>query len=172
LPEHPKALPAALAAIAEADLILLGPGSLYTSIIPNLLVDGIAEAIAESSAKKLYICNIMTQDGETEGYTAADHIQALLNHGVPGMVEMCLANSAAIPEELLPRYQAEGAEKLVVDTERIHSMGIEVIERPVASANGNFARHDPDALAYEVLSLYNERAVRIYGDRAVYRIED
>ena len=80
VPEHPKALPDALRAISEADLILLGPGSLYTSVIPNLLVDGVADAIRASHAQKFYICNIMTQDGETEGYTAADHLAALLRH--------------------------------------------------------------------------------------------
>lgn len=115
LPAHPKALPDALDAIAAADLILLGPGSLYTSIIPNLLVDGVAEAIAASDAQKIYVCNIMTQDGETEGYTAADHLAALLRHGTADMVELCLANSSPIPPELAERYRAEGAEVLTVD---------------------------------------------------------
>ena len=81
VPEHPKPLPDALRAISEADLILLGPGSLYTSVIPNLLVDGVADTIRASHAQKFYICNIMTQDGETEGYTAADHLEALQRHG-------------------------------------------------------------------------------------------
>lgn len=97
VPEHPKALPDALRAISEADLILLGPGSLYTSVIPNLLVDGVADAIRASHAQKFYICNIMTQDGETEGYTAADHLEALQRHGREGIVDLCLANNAPIP---------------------------------------------------------------------------
>ena len=84
LPEHPKALPEAVRAIGEAELILLGPGSLYTSVIPNLLVDGIADAVRASDALKIYICNIMTQDGETEGMTASDHVKALLDHSGPG----------------------------------------------------------------------------------------
>lgn len=94
IPDHPRATPAALEAIREADLILMGPGSLYTSIIPNLLVEGVARAVAQADAPKLYICNIMTQDGETEGYTAADHLEALLAHGEPGLVDLCLANTA------------------------------------------------------------------------------
>lgn len=171
LPEHPAALPGALDAIAQADLILLGPGSLYTSVIPNLLVDGIAQAVADSPALKMYICNIMTQDGETEGYTAADHLQALLDHGVPGMIDLCLANSAPIPEELLPRYRAEGAERLKIDAERIAALGIELIERPVAAVEGDFARHDPDALSRAVLDVYAERTVRIYGETRRYRAE-
>lgn len=83
IPEDPPALPAALDAIRQAEVVLLGPGSLYTSVIPNLLVDGVAEAIQESRALKIYICNIMTQDGETEGMTAADHVSALLEPAAP-----------------------------------------------------------------------------------------
>ena len=171
LPAHPKALPDALDAIAAADLILLGPGSLYTSIIPNLLVDGVAEAIAASDAQKIYVCNIMTQDGETEGYTAADHLAALLRHGTADMVELCLANSSPIPPELAERYRAEGAEALTVDRERIAQMGIELVERPLASPSDDFARHDPDALASAVLDIYRARAVHIYGGGESYRIE-
>ena len=106
LPERPKALPDALEAIQSADLILLGPGSLYTSVIPNLLVDGVADAIRTSHAQKFYICNIMTQDGETEGYTAADHLEALLRHGREGLVDLCLANNAPIPCALAARIIA------------------------------------------------------------------
>ncbi|MEG1577850.1 MAG: YvcK family protein, partial [Oscillospiraceae bacterium] len=96
LPEHPSALPQTLEAIGEADLIILGPGSLYTSVIPNLLVDGVGEAICHSKALKMYICNIMTQDGETEGMTASDHVAALLKHSAPGLLDVCLANSAEV----------------------------------------------------------------------------
>ena len=90
VPEHPKAaLPESLEAIAEADLIVLGPGSLYTSVIPNLLVDGIAEAVAlRRRARKVLVMNLMTQEGETEGYTGADHVRALLRHGGPGISSM------------------------------------------------------------------------------------
>ena len=90
-PEHPAALPAALDAIRKADIILLGPGSLYTSVIPNLLVDGVAEAVAQSNALRIYIANIMTQEGETEGYTLSDHLKALFAHSKPGLVDLCLA---------------------------------------------------------------------------------
>ena len=154
IPERPRALPSALEAIREADLILLGPGSLYTSVIPNLLVEGVPEAIAQSDALKIYVCNIMTQDGETEGYTAGDHLEALMNHGAPGLVDLCLANSAPVQAGLVERYRAEDAVPLAVDRERVAAMGLELVERPVASEGGNFARHDPDKLAAAVLDEY------------------
>lgn len=157
IPEKPAALPDALEAIAEADLILLGPGSLYTSIIPNLLVDGVVEALCKARALKVYICNIMTQEGETEGYTAADHVEALMAHGAPGMVDLCLANSQAVPGWLLERYKQEDAAPLVVDRERFATMGLELVERPVASQDSNFARHSSDRLAREVLRVYEQK---------------
>ena len=100
LPEHPKALPEAVEAIRDADMIILGPGSLYTSIIPNLLVDGIVEAIQASRALKVYVANVMTQEGETEGYTASDHIAAIFQHSVPGLFDLCLTNSSPIPRDV------------------------------------------------------------------------
>ena len=170
IPAKPKALPAALEAIREADLLLLGPGSLYTSVIPNLLVAGVPEAIRESDALNIYICNIMTQDGETEGYTAADHLEALMDHGAK--VDLCLANSAPVGEGLVERYRAEDAAPLVVDRERISAMGLELVERPVASEGGDYARHDPDKLAAAVLELYRQRAVRIFRGKNRYIIEE
>ena len=172
IPSRPKALPEAVSAIADADMIVLGPGSLYTSIIPNLLVDGVAQAVANSRAPKLYICNIMTQEGETEGYTAADHLEALLAHGVPGMVDLCLANSAPVHPGLVEKYRAEDAAPLVVDRERIAALGLELEERPVASQAGNFARHDPDLLAQAVLEIYRSRAVRIFRGERRYILEE
>ena len=172
IPERPAALPAALAAIREADLILLGPGSLYTSVIPNLLVEGVAEAVAASDAPKIYICNIMTQEGETEGYTAADHVEALLTHGVPGLVDLCLANSAPVDPELVEKYRREDATPLVVDRERIAALGLELVERPVASEQGNYARHDPDKLAAALLDIYRSRAMRIFRGERRYILEE
>ena len=162
----------AVEAIREADLILLGPGSLYTSVIPNLLVEGVPEAIAQSDALKIYVCNIMTQDGETEGYTAGDHLEALMNHGAPGLVDLCLANSAPVQAGLVERYRAEDAVPLAVDRERVAAMGLELVERPVASEGGNFARHDPDKLAAAVLEIYRQRAVRIFQGKERYIIEE
>ena len=158
LPECSPALPQAVQAIGEADLILLGPGSLYTSVIPNLLVDGIAEAICKSSALKIYVCNIMTQDGETEEMTASDHVAALLTHGAPGLIDLCLANSEAVRPGLLERYREEDAVPIEVDREKIEAMGIEVIERPLTSETSDYARHSPAKLAQAILEIYRDRA--------------
>ena len=172
LPERPAALPAALQAIREADLILMGPGSLYTSVIPNLLVEGVVEAICRSEALKIYVCNIMTQEGETEGYTAADHVDALLSHGAPGLVDLCLANSAPVRPGLVEKYREEDAAPILVDRERIRAMGLELEEYPVASEGGDYARHDPDRLAAAVLDMYRRRAVRIFRGEQRYIIEE
>ena len=172
IPERPKPLATTLSAIEEADLILLGPGSLYTSIIPNLLVEGVAEAIAEARAQKFYICNIMTQDGETEGYTAADHIEALLRHGTEHMIDLCLANSAPLAPALLRRYEQEDACPLEVDSARIEAMGIDVAQRALIVQDAGFARHDPELLARAVMELYRERTVRIYHGTQRYITEE
>lgn len=172
IPKRPAPLPAALKAVEEADLILLGPGSLYTSIIPNLLVDGVSQAIARSDAPKIYICNIMTQEGESEGYTAADHLEALLAHGAPGLVDLCLANSAPVHPGLVEKYREEDAAPLVVDRERIAALGLELVERPVASQSGDYARHDPDKLAEALLEIYRRRAVRIFRGERRYILEE
>lgn len=157
LPEHPPALPETLEAIEGAELILLGPGSLYTSVIPNLLVDGVAEAISQSDALKIYVCNIMTQDGETEDMTAADHVEALMAHGLENL-DICLCNNATVAPELLERYREEDARPIVIDRDRLAGLGVEVVERPLTTPVGaQYARHDPKQLAWAVLELYQER---------------
>ena len=158
LPERPAALPAALEAIRRADLILLGPGSLYTSVIPDLLVDGITEAVCRSGALKMYICNIMTQDGETEGMTASEHVAALLQHSAPGLVDLCLCNSAPVRPGLVERYREEDAAPIVVDREAVEALGVELVSRPIASETSNYARHSVTRLAQAVMDIYEERA--------------
>lgn len=158
LPEHPPALPAVMEAIKRAEVILLGPGSLYTSVIPNLLVEGVSEAIRASQALKIYVCNIMTQNGETEGMTAADHVQALLEHGGEGLVDLCLCNSQPVPDPLLARYSAEDAAPLVVDPAALAELGVELVQRPLTDEASNFARHSGTKVAEAVLELYQERA--------------
>lgn len=158
IPEHPPALSEALKAIREAEVIVLGPGSLYTSVIPNLLVDSIAEAICESDALKIYVCNIMTQDGETEGYTVSDHVCALLEHSGPGLVDVCLCNNAPVSDELKMRYREENSEPITIDRKAVEALGVELVSRPLTTANSRWARHDSDALAEAILELYRERA--------------
>ena len=177
IPEHPQALPAATAAIRDADMIVLGPGSLYTSIIPNLLVGGIVEAIQSSDALKVYVCNVMTQEGETEGYTVSDHIAALFKHSAPGLFDLCLTNSSPIPKGVAARYAQEGAELIRCDWEECARLGVEIVNRPVATVENGFVRHHPGHLARELILLHAERSVRIAGDRFdfredTYRVEE
>ena len=163
VPECPAALPDSIQAIEEADLIVLGPGSLYTSIIPNLLTEGIADAVCSSDAVKLYVMNVMTQDGETEGYTAADHIKALQKHAGRCLFQFCLANSMPLPEDVLSRYKLWGAEPTVLDEDRIKAMGVELITAPVADVRNGYVRHHPHMLAREIMRIYLEQSpTRIY----------
>ena len=163
LPERPPALAPAIAAIEEADMILLGPGSLYTSIIPNLLVDGIAEAILRSDALKIYIANVMTQEGETEGYSNSDHIRAIFQHSAPGLFHLCLVNSATIPQDVLGSYAQEGAEPLRSSKAACAELGVELVSRPVSTVRDGLVRHDPELLAAALLELHAQRSVRIAG---------
>ena len=158
VPEDPPAVEEALDAIREADLIVIGPGSLYTSILPNLLTRGVARAVAESSALKVYILNVMTQDGETEGYTAADHVRALFDHSGERLFSLCLANSMPIPEALIEKYAAEGAEPVELDLPALTKLGVEIFRAPVAQIRGELVRHDPEALARELMWIYRARA--------------
>lgn len=169
VPDHPRALPEAMAALREADMIVLGPGSLYTSIIPNLLVEGIVEAIQDSDALKVYVCNVMTQEGETEGYSVGDHISALFQHGAPGLFDICLTNSSPIPKAVAARYAQEGAAPLVCPPECRTIQGVEILRRPVSTVENGYVRHNPGHLARELILLHAERSVRIAGNRFNFR---
>ncbi|MGM9594454.1 MAG: uridine diphosphate-N-acetylglucosamine-binding protein YvcK [Candidatus Onthomonas sp.] len=172
-PSPVTALPRALEAIRDADVIVLGPGSLYTSVIPNLLVSGVAQTIAESKALRLYIANIMTQEGETEGYTLSEHIRALEDHGVPGMVDLCLANSAVIPQEVRERYQSENAQPMLVDGDAVRALGVELICEPLSDETKRYkARHDPHKLARAILSVVEDRCVRTWTDQGVRYVRE
>lgn len=165
IPEHPKALEESLKAIRSADMILFGPGSLYTSIIPNLLVSGIVPEIMESDALKLYICNVMTQEGETENYSASDHIQAIFRHAEARVFDYCLINSELIPEEICERYAVEGAEPIVCDRDACEKLGVEIIEKPISQVIDGKVKHDPQALGREIFAIYSEYgAMRIAGE--------
>ena len=155
IPEHPTPLPESLQAIADADMIILGPGSLYTSIIPNFLVDGISEAIAASKALRVYVMNIMTQDGETDGYTGEDHVRAILEHAGKNIIDVCVANNRTVSEEALAPYRIEGVEQLRLEKERIEAMGVRVREFPL-SEGSRYIRHNPDELSRALFSVLQE----------------
>jgi len=145
----------AIKAIREAQIIVLGPGSLYTSIIPNLLIKEISEAIVDSVAVKLYISNIMTQYGETDNYTASDHLTALIKHSHPRIVDYCIVNKGYIPEEMLKRYKEENSFPVIPDIARIRALGYRVVEEDVVKIS-DFIRHDAEKLAQIILDLGEE----------------
>ena len=134
-----------------------------SSIIPNLLVEGIARAVADADALKVYVANVMTQEGETEGYTNADHIQAIFQHSLPGLFHLCLVNSASIPREVTERYAQEGAEPVRYDKNACAQLGVELVSRPVSTVRNGYVRHDSQLLAAALLELHAQRSVRIAG---------
>jgi uncharacterized cofD-like protein len=164
----PDALPLkdALQAIRSADLITIGPGSLYTSLIPNMLVREVIKAVQASKAMKIYIQNIMTQPGETEEYSAADHVQALADHCGGILFPTVLVNSRLPSAEMLKLYEAERATMVQLDRDRLRSLGLDVVEQDLLSEDGHI-RHDPNRLASTVLEMLSQAAtVRRKAERA------
>ena len=149
-PKKVPAVPAALEAIENADAIILGPGSLYTSIMPNLLVEGVARALKRSRAIKIYICNVMTQPGETDGYSAFDHAKAIFDHTGRGAIDYVLVNSAPIPEKFIGE-----AKPVVVDEDKINALGCGLIKADLLSET-DAGRHDPDKLCRAVMKIIYE----------------
>ena len=158
VPDKPPALPTAIDAIGQADMIVLGPGSLYTSVIPNLLTAGIAEAVRRSRAVKVYVMNVMTQPGETEGFSGEDHIRALLSHGGEGLFRYVLANDRPIPADAAAVYGKGNAAPVTVDAAAVRALGAEPVFRPVASWADGLIRHDPAELAGALMDLFYEHA--------------
>ncbi len=144
-PSSPKAPEEAISKLLSADLIILGPGSLFTSVIPNLLVPEIREAVLKSPAKKLYISNVMTQYGETDGFTVSDHINAIHNVVGKPFIDMVIANTKLPPNEVLQRYIKENAEPVVVDAANIARLGIDIFSADLLD-EGTYARHNPQKL--------------------------
>lgn len=155
-PVHSTAAPEALRAIEEAEVIVLGPGSLYTSIIPNLLIGDISRAIAASKAVKFYVCNVMTQPGETGEYTASGHVKALVEHSLPGVIGYVIVNTGRIPADILSRYQRQDAYPVVNDRRNIENAGYRIIEDDTVSIAGDMIRHDPVKLAQLILGVLEE----------------
>jgi len=156
-PRKPRPLPETLEAIAEADVITLGPGSLFTSVLPNLLVDGIAEAIRASRAIKAYFCNLMWQPGETIQFKASDHVAAIHKHARGQLLDAIIVNTQPIGEALRERYASQKALPVEVDLDRLQSMGIRVIEGNLL-AQEQKARHDPQLTAAMAVRLAREGA--------------
>jgi len=156
-PRRPKPLPATLEAIGKADVITLGPGSLFTSVIPNLLVDGIQQAIAASPALKVYFVNLMSQPGETTNFRASDHVAAINRHCRIPLIDVCVVNTRTIGETALRRYRAKAARPVENDLDQLKRLGLRIVATDLLRMGGgpghDRIRHDPGVIAAVALEL-------------------
>ncbi len=159
VPPDVEPLPQTLAAIANADLITIGPGSLFTSLIPNLLVRGIPEAILESPAIKVFVCNLMTQVNESLSLTASDHIKALNRHAGVQLFDYALINRKVASAEMKAKYAIEGASQIAVDLEAIEAIGVCPVLGDYLD-EGEVARHATDRVAHDLMALMAQSPVR------------
>jgi uncharacterized cofD-like protein len=157
-PADAEPTPRARAALAAADLIIIGPGSLYTSVLPNLVIRKLAEALRNAKALRVYVCNVMTQPNETDGYTAQDHLQAIVDHA--GLVvDVMLMNGRRASEAIVGNYAAMNQFPVPSDVDAIRALGVtphfgEII------AEDDYVRHDPDALARTIFQIYERYGTR------------
>lgn len=156
-PPEVEPVKSSLEAIQDADVVILGPGSLYTSVLPNLLVNGIAETLHNSRAIKIYICNVMTQPGETDGYTASMHAKAIIDHVGPGVIDYVLVNSTVIDAAVQEKYAKEGSYPVKVDEEALTDLGVRFLKADIISKD-NAAHHDPAKLSRNIMNLVNQGA--------------
>jgi uncharacterized cofD-like protein len=165
VPENVPATKSAVEAIRQADILVLGPGSLYTSIICNLLVPDIREAVLQSKAAKIYVCNVMTQPGETDGFGAYEHVKTLTEYAGKPFLDYVIVNSEDISDEQKALYRAKGQEPISPDVEKIEQMGIKVIPAKLVSKS-DMVRHDPQKLARAIMSLAYR--LRLFGKGFVF----
>jgi len=155
IPQDAKPNPEAIEAIRDAEIIIFGPGSLFTSVIPNLLIGQIGEEIAKCNVMKLYICNVMTQHGETDGFTAFDHLAMIISHAKRGVANCCLVSSGRLKTDLLIKYAQEKSFPVIFDREKFKKIGIAVFEGDVVS-KVNYLRHDSRKTAKAIINIYNQ----------------
>jgi uncharacterized cofD-like protein len=167
VPEDINPLQEVIEAIQESDIIILGPGSLYTSVIPNLLVKGVADAIKYSKAVKVYVCNIMTQPGETDSYTVSHHIKAIEAHTYKGIVEYCFVNTTNIPENLKEKYSKDRSQRVEIDSKKLERMGVKIITGDFLSVKNDYIRHNTQKLSAEIINLVGEQFLAKDKKRAI-----
>ena len=152
-PSNCKPAPGVIEAIQEADAIIIGPGSLYTNIIPNLLVKGVSKAIKESKAFKIYVSNLMTEPGQTDNYSLSEHIRAINEHAGKGVIEYCIYDTGEITPEFIRKYNMEGSELVEQDTSKAKVEGVYLMQRNLSYIDGQFIRHNPDAIGASIIQL-------------------
>lgn len=151
-PENVQPLPEVLEAIRQTDAILVGPGSLYTSILPNLIVPGVADALVESDAIKIFICNVMTQPGETDGYSVSDHLQAIHDHVGHHLFDYVIVNNGDIPPQVESKYAEQGASAVELDLDEVKRRGYQVIADKLVLFR-TYLRHDAERLSHHIYQL-------------------
>ena len=152
-PSNCRTAPGIIEAIGEADCIIIAPGSLYTNVIPNLLIKNVSKAIKESKAHKVYISNIMTEPGQTDDYSVSDHIKAIVEHSSEGIVDYCVCDTGEIVPEILRKYNQEGSSLVEVDSAKIREAGITIIKGDYATVEGEYIRHNSDEIARVIVEL-------------------
>lgn len=151
-----KPLDEVVTSIKKADAIAIGPGSLYTSILPNLLVDGVVDALSTTKAPKIYVCNIMTQPGETGGKNVLDHVKTLVDHAGINFIDYVLVNNEALPQGVFERYAKDGAELVMLDSDQrtdLEDMGISCIEAKLIEIKKGYIRHDAELVSKAVVDI-------------------
>ena len=150
-PSNCRPAPGVVGAIKNADCIIIGPGSLYTNVIPNLLVNGVAKAIKESTAIKVYVSNIMTEPGQTDNYTVSDHLNAIIEHCGNGIIDYCIYDTGEIIPEFIKKYNLEGQDLVEQDIEKVK--GIKFLQRNLSMIKDDHIRHDPSLVASSIIEL-------------------
>lgn len=155
-PHNCKPAPGVIESIMEADAIVIAPGSLYTNIIPNLLVKGVTKAIRESKAFKIYVSNLMTEPGQTYNYSLSDHINAINNHAGGKIIDYCIYDTGEIVPEYIRKYNMQGYELIEQDIQKVKNQGIKLIQRNISCMQGEYIRHDSNAVAQAIIELVCE----------------
>ncbi|EIJ80598.1 hypothetical protein PB1_09562 [Bacillus methanolicus PB1] len=164
-PENIRPLPETIQAIRQADMIIIGPGSLYTSILPNLLVPELGDEVCRSKGKKVYICNLMTQAGETHDFTASDHVKAIYEHMNCSFIDTILVNNEDIPIHIQKRYKEELAQPVRYDLQKLYELGLEVVYGKIVSIDNGAIRHDTKRVAeilYSILIDETKKRINAY----------
>ena len=152
-PSNCKPAPGVLEVIQDADAIIIGPGSLYTDVLPNLLVKNVAKAIKDSKAIKIYIANIMTQPGQTDNYSISDHLEALFSHTGKEIIDYCMADTGEIVPEYVRKYNKEGQDIVLPDIDKATKKGIRIIQKNLSKIEDGYIRHNSDVIASSIMEL-------------------
>lgn len=152
-PSNCKPAPGVLEAIQEADAIVIGPGSLYTNVIPNLLIKNVAKTIKESKALKFYVTNIMTEEGQTDNYSVSDHINAIIEHAGEDIVNFCICDTGEIVPEYIRKYNKKGQDLVDLDIQKVRAKGIAIVQRDMSTITNEFIRHNPEVISRTIIEI-------------------